>query len=139
MFVKEFNICCCLLKLKICTQTFQTICRHQQLFAEISLSGCFRIEAIYHGAADTKDTLRKKLYFLNSVLSKYFHAFFFNNRNYSPEVTNIQRREEELNITVLRVNNFGIKQKMAWNIYFIIYPKHQTKSGSMLRRHRIFQ
>ena len=77
---------------------------------------------IYHGAADTKDTHRKKLYFLNSVLSKYFHAFLFNNRNYSPEVRNIQRREEELNITLLRVNNFGIKQKMAWNIYFIIYP-----------------
>ena len=40
-----------------------------------------------------------------------------------------QRREAEFNITLPRVNNFYIKQKMTWNICFIIYPKHQTKSG----------
>ena len=31
-----------------------------------------------------------------------------------------------------------IKQKMTWNIYFIIYPKHQKKGGWMLTRHNIF-
>ena len=25
--------------------------------------------------------------------------------------------------------NFDIKQKIAWNICFIMYPKHQTKGG----------
>ena len=57
-----------------------------------------------------------------------FHAFLFNIRNYSPEVSDIQRREAELNIILQRVNNFDIKQKSAWNICFIIYPQHQTKS-----------
>ena len=36
----------------------------------------------------------------------------------SPEVINIQRREEELNIILPRVNNFYIKRKNAWNIFF---------------------
>ena len=53
-----------------------------------------------------------------------FHAFLFNIRKYSLEVRIIQRREAELNINLLRVNNFDIKQKMAWGICFIIYPKH---------------
>ena len=57
-----------------------------------------------------------------------FHTFLFNIRNYSPKVSNIQRREAELNIILLRVNNFDIKQKSACNICFIIYPQHQTKS-----------
>ena len=41
-------------------------------------------------------------------------------------------------ITLPRVNNFDIKQKMTWNVCFIIYPKHQTKSEWMLTRHKIF-
>ena len=49
-----------------------------------------------------------------------FHAFLFDIRNYSPEVINIQRREEELSIISPRVNNFDIKQKKTWNICFII-------------------
>ena len=49
--------------------------------------------------------------------------------NYSPEVRNIQQREAELNINLPMVNNFDIKEKMTWNIYLIIYPKHQAKSG----------
>ena len=40
-----------------------------------------------------------------------FHAFLFNISNYSPEVINIQRREGELNVVLLRVNNFDIKKK----------------------------
>ena len=42
-----------------------------------------------------------------------FHAFLFNIRNYSPEVSNIQRREAEFNIILPRANNFDIKQKNA--------------------------
>ena len=57
-----------------------------------------------------------------------FLAFLFNIRNYSPEVSNIQRHEAELNIILPKVKNFNIKQKLAWNICFIIYPQHQTKS-----------
>ena len=57
-----------------------------------------------------------------------FHAFLFNIRNYSPEVSNIQRHKAELNIILPKVKNFNIKQKSAWNICFIIYPQHQTKS-----------
>ena len=63
----------------------------------------------------------------------------FNIRNYLLEVRNIQQRKEELIIILLRVNSFNIKQKMTWNICFIIYRKHQTKSGWMLWRHSIFQ
>ena len=37
-----------------------------------------------------------------------FHSFLFNMRNYSPEVSNILWREEELNIILPRVNNFDI-------------------------------
>ena len=40
-----------------------------------------------------------------------FHAFLFNITNYSPEVINIPRREDEFNIMLPRVNNFVIKQK----------------------------
>ena len=63
-----------------------------------------------------------------TVNKQVFDAFLFNIRNYSPEVSNIQRCEDELNMTLPRVNNFDIKQKSAWNICFIIYPQHQTKS-----------
>ena len=60
-----------------------------------------------------------------------FDAFLFNIRNYSPEVTNIQRHEAELNIILFMVNNFDIKQKSAWNICFIICHQHQTRSGKI--------
>ena len=56
------------------------------------------------------------------------HAFFFNVRNYSPKVINIQRREAELNIISTRVNYFDVKQKKAWNICLIICHEYQTKS-----------
>ena len=59
----------------------------------------------------------------------------FNVRIYSAEVRDVQRREVELSITLLRVNNFNSKQKMAWSICFIIYPKQQLKSEWMLTRH----
>ena len=38
---------------------------------------------------------------------------FNDNRNYSPEVRKIQRRETELDITWPKVNSFDITQKMA--------------------------
>ena len=41
------------------------------------------------------------------------YVFLFNIRNYSPGVRNIQRREAELSITLPRMNNFDIKQKMT--------------------------
>ena len=56
-----------------------------------------------------------------------FHAFLFNIRNYSPDVTN----EAELNIILPRVNNFDIKQKKAWDICFMIFHQHQTRSGKI--------
>ena len=68
-------------------------------------------------------------YYLDN--KQIFHAFLFNIRNYSPEIINIQRREAELNIILLRVNNFDIKQKNAWNICFIICHQHQTRSGKI--------
>ena len=61
-------------------------------------------------------------------------VFLFNIRNYSPKVINIQRREAELNIILLRMNNLDIKQKMAWNICFIIHPKHQTKKWAKVSK-----
>ena len=54
--------------------------------------------------------------------------FLFNVRNCSPEVINMQRREAELNIILPRLDNFDIKQKLAWNICFVIYRQHQSKS-----------
>ena len=62
-------------------------------------------------------------------IKQIFHAFLFNIRNHSPEVSEVEynRSEVELNIILPKVNNFDIKQKSAWNIRFIIYPKHQTK------------
>ena len=54
-------------------------------------------------------------------IKQVFHAFLFNIRNYSPKVSNIQRQ------FLPNVNNFDIKQKLAWNICFIIYPQHQIK------------
>ena len=55
----------------------------------------------------------------------------FNIRNYSAEVINIQRREKELNIILTKVNNCDIKQTKAWNICFIIWHQHQTRSGKI--------
>ena len=46
-----------------------------------------------------------------------FHAFLFNIRNNSPEVINIQLREEEGNLP--RVNNFAIKQKRRGISYYV--------------------
>ena len=66
-----------------------------------------------------------------SVKKQIFHAFLFNIRNYLPKVINIERREEELNIILPRVNSFDIKQKKARNICFIICPQHQTRSGKL--------
>ena len=54
--------------------------------------------------------------------------FFFNIRNYLAEPSNIQRYEAELDIILPRVSNFDIKKESACNIYFIMYPQHQTKS-----------
>ena len=53
---------------------------------------------------------------------------FFNIRNYSPEVINIQRFEVELIIILPRMNSFNIKQKRAWNIFNKCH-QHQTRSG----------
>ena len=39
-----------------------------------------------------------------------------------------QLRQEELNIILLRVNNFDSKQKKALNICFIMCHQHQTRS-----------
>ena len=41
------------------------------------------------------------------IISKYSMLFFFNIRNYSPEVINTQRLEAEMNIILPMVNNFG--------------------------------
>ena len=57
-----------------------------------------------------------------------FHAFLLNIKNHSPEVINVQRGEAELNIMLLRVNNFAIKQKKVCNICFIICHQNQTRS-----------
>ena len=55
------------------------------------------------------------LYFFLRINNKQiFHAFLFNIRNYSPEEINIQRREAGLNIILLRMNNFDVKQKKIW-------------------------
>ena len=52
---------------------------------------------------------------LDRCYKQMFNAFLFNIRNYSPKERNIQRREVELNITLPKVKNVDIKQKMAWN------------------------
>ena len=61
-----------------------------------------------------------------TVNKQIFHACLFNIRNYSPEGI-----KAEFNIILPRVNNFDIKQKKAWNICFIIYHQHQTRSGKI--------
>ena len=68
--------------------------------------------------------LKKFKQFVNKEI---FHAFLFNIRSYSPEVRNIQRREMQLNITLPRVNNLNIKQKMAWNICLLYTSSTKQK------------
>ena len=51
-----------------------------------------------------------------------FHVFLFKIGNYSPEVVKNQRREAELNIILLRVNNFDIKQKKGREYLFCYMP-----------------
>ena len=58
-----------------------------------------------------------------TVSKQMFRVFLFNIENYSPDVINIQRHKAQLNIILMRVNNFNIKQKEVWNICFII--RHQ--------------
>ena len=41
---------------------------------------------------------------------------------------NIQQCEVVYYLPLHRVSNFDTKQKIAWNICFIIHPQHQTKS-----------
>ena len=52
-------------------------------------------------------------------------------RNYSPEVSNIQRREAELNIISLRVNNFDIKQKRH-GIFVLSYTTNKIHHISVI-------
>ena len=59
---------------------------------------------------------------------KIFHAFLFNIRKYLLDDRNIQRRKVKLDVILLRVNKFDIKQRMAGNICFISQPQFQTKS-----------
>ena len=42
-----------------------------------------------------------------------FHTFLFNINNYSIEISNIQRCQGQLNITLLMMNDRDIKQKMV--------------------------
>ena len=69
-------------------------------------------------------------YYFNYIISKYSIPFLFNIRNYSPEVINIQRREAELNIILLRLNNFNFKQKRH-GIFVLLYA---TNTKQDLRR-----
>ena len=50
--------------------------------------------------------------------------FLFNIRNYSPEIINIQQNNTELNIILLRMNNFDIKQKKH-GIYVLLYATNK--------------
>lgn len=51
----------------------------------------------------------------------------FNIRNYLHDVSNIQRREVELNIILPRVNNFHIKQKNSMEYFFCYTPSAPNK------------
>ena len=59
--------------------------------------------------------------------NQIFHAFLFSIRNYSPEVINIQPCEAELNIILLRVNNFDIKPKNGMEYLFYYMPQTPNK------------
>ena len=52
---------------------------------------------------------------------------FFNIRNDSPEVINIQRREVKLNIILSKVNNFDVKQKKGMEYLFYCMPPTSNK------------
>ena len=54
------------------------------------------------------------------ITQQIFHAVLLNIRNFSPDVINIQRREAELNIILLRVNNVDIKQT-THGIFVLLY------------------
>ena len=58
-------------------------------------------------------------------MSSYSLAPSLTSEVISPEVINIQRRDAELNIILLRVNNFDIKQKNTWN--FVLLYATNTK------------
>ena len=58
--------------------------------------------------------LKKNIDFFQTML---IQSLF---RNYSPEVINIQRHEAELNIILLKANNFDITQKMR-RIFVLLY------------------
>ena len=72
-----------------------------------------------------------QVFYLGKIIRNYYtpvtcyHEFLFNIRNYSPEAINIQRREAELNIIFLRVNNFDIKQKRHEIIVFYMLNTKQ--------------
>ena len=61
-----------------------------------------------------------KLPIMQYYIKWIFYTFLFNIKNYLPEVINIQRCEAELNIILLRVNNFDIKQKRH-GIFVLLY------------------
>ena len=65
--------------------------------------------------------------------------FLFNIRNYSPEVINIQQHNTELNIMLLRMNNFYIKQKKH-GIYVLLYATNtkQNLGRKRLSKHSTF-
>ena len=58
--------------------------------------------------------------FKNINSKQKFHAFLFNIRNYSPEVSNIQQREAELNIILPKANKL-ILNKNRCGIFVLLY------------------
>ena len=64
-----------------------------------------------------------RYFYMLVVTNKYF---LFNIRDSSLEVRNFDVKQKK-------------KKKMSWNICFVIYLKHQSKSGWMLTKRRIFQ
>ena len=75
-----------------------------------------------------------------------FHAFLFDIRNDSHEIINIERREAELNIISLKVNNFVLNKKRH-GISVLLYAtntkkdlgrKRLTKHSKFWLKHKFF-
>ena len=70
---------------------------------------CIRWRPRLNSQTNTIKNKEKKK--MKTILSKYFMSICLIS---PPEVSNIQWRKAELNIILSRVNNFNIKQKMAY-------------------------
>ena len=94
-----------------------------KILFEHSYSVCWVSQLALRGHSVLMVTFYYKHFNTNKLfnIKQVFYAFLYNINNNSPKVSNTKRRKTESNMILTRLNNFAIKQKMAYGGFILIY------------------